>query len=162
MVITMLLEGFPSSGSSITDATINTYAMALHEFDLALIRKACGRFVRGEVDRLNHNRAPSAPELAIEVRRLAVETEAAERWADTVFIPADGPEWKALVEARAGRQMPRTDRNGVEGWYVSRNALKALQPQIKAHSDEMARIVSRGPLLLSDMAGSLKRIEEAA
>lgn len=72
MVLTML-EGFPSSNFSVTDATMDAYALALHGIELQHIRTACGRFIRGQADRKDHGRAPSAAELTQEAMRIQFE-----------------------------------------------------------------------------------------
>jgi hypothetical protein len=74
MVLTML-EGFPSSNFSVTDATMDAYALALHGIELQHIRTACGRFIRGQVDRKDHGRAPSAAELTQEAMRLQFDEQ---------------------------------------------------------------------------------------
>lgn len=66
----MLAEGFPSSAFSVTDATIDAYAVALNGIGLEYVRAACGRFIRGEVERFEHSKVPSAAELTREASRL--------------------------------------------------------------------------------------------
>lgn len=67
------MEGFPASASSITDATVTAYAIALNGIEIEHVQMACGRFIRGQIERFDHNRAPSAAELTREAERLQDE-----------------------------------------------------------------------------------------
>lgn len=91
MLVTMMLEGFPASSARITDATIEAYAIALHGIEIESVKLACGRMIRGDVERFNANAAPSAAELTQEARRIASERAHA-RWLDQQKLLPAPPE----------------------------------------------------------------------
>lgn len=153
MMLVMLFEGFPSSASQITDHTVDAYKLALHGVSFDAIRTACGRFLRGEVER-NSTFIPSAAELTAEAKRIDAEIEAKRRWADTTFVEQGSPLWHAIVEQRGGRQMPSVDRGGVEGWYVQSAVLEAAKPLL-AKYEKVMRVLDAIP------TPQLKRIEAA-
>lgn len=94
-LVVMLLEGFPSSANTTTDAVVNAYATALTGIELQYIKLACGRFIRGHVERQNHSFAPSAAEMSREAQRLQADAQRAAQKGDglTVYrIGAEPPE----------------------------------------------------------------------
>lgn len=67
-MIVQLLEGYLSSASSVTEATIASYVAATEEYELEALRQACQRFNKGDVPGHNNAFPPSAPELAEQAR----------------------------------------------------------------------------------------------
>jgi hypothetical protein len=66
--IAALLIGFPATGGvGSIDDKIRVYLTAVAGYPVWAINEACGKFVRGEIDRPNHSFAPSPPELSIAV-----------------------------------------------------------------------------------------------
>ena len=62
--IGLMLAGFPSSQSSITEATADAYMAAVSHCPIAGIEAACAEFLKGQVGNHDNNFPPPAPKLA--------------------------------------------------------------------------------------------------
>jgi len=71
-----MLDCFPQSVADVRTA-LTAYRAIVDEFDEVHVAQAVRRFLGGQVERGNHAFAPSCPEFAIEVRKIA-EREALE------------------------------------------------------------------------------------
>lgn len=151
--IGMMLQGFPSSQSSITADSAKVYLFAVEDFRLEALKRACRAIVRGEVEGLKADFAPSAPRLAQIVKdfddRLTVELYEASH----TFVLEGSDTWQKLVKLR-GRDLPSTERTMpdgriAKGWSVpteeaakadlltlpppvSREEMRAMQGRLRA------------------------------
>lgn len=89
----MMLAGFPSSQSAITEDTGRAYLRAVAGCSLAAVEASCAAFLRGQVTGHNNDFPPTAPRLAALADALG---EAAESL-------ANGPR---LISYRMGEQPP--------------------------------------------------------
>lgn len=88
-----MLAGYPSSQSSITDATVDAYLAAVAHCSIEGVEAACGAFLQGRVETHDDAFPPTAPRLAALAFALG---EAARRL-------AEGPR---LVSYRIGAPPP--------------------------------------------------------
>lgn len=89
----MMLAGFPSSQSSITEATADAYMRAVSHCTIAGVEAACIAFLKGQVSKQDNDFPPPAPKLAALAHALG---EAARSL-------AEGPRY---ISYRMGEQPP--------------------------------------------------------
>lgn len=113
--IGLMLAGFPSSQSAITEATADAYLMAVSRCDIAGIEAACGAFLQGQVSGHDRVYPPTAPQLASMAQALG---DAAQRL-------AEGPR---LVTYRIGGEPPKgyVPLGGKEDRWAGRSKPKQI------------------------------------
>jgi hypothetical protein len=131
----MMLKGFPSAQSNITDESARVYLFAVEDFSLDAIKRACRLFVRGEVKGRNNAFAPSAPELADACKTAEGQLKVEHYEAERVFVEVGSPLWKQLQIHRGDHSPPTFQREGKEGWFFTREdcakaEVLALPPNI--------------------------------
>lgn len=116
-----MFSSFPAPDSGDAQSAVLAYRMAIDGIGTEFVASAVRRFIRGEVKRDRHAFLPTAPELAIEARRLQNE----ERAARYVPLPKPkepevSPEMRTKVQAMMdglaakmkrgeGREWPESD-----------------------------------------------------
>jgi len=85
--------------------------------------------MRGEVTDRNNAFAPSVAEFIHEVERRQEALDVETFWEKTAFVELDSPQWKAVCRARGG-SMPCIERNGKSGWYVPKDELARVTPEM--------------------------------
>jgi hypothetical protein len=105
-------------------------------------------FRRGLVPGRNNAFPPSVPEFVSEVRRRQEELDMSAFWDATVFVEADSAKWRAICDLR-GRSMPRVERKGRVGWYVPRDEVEAVSPQLI--ENHQAMLDKREPVMLTPL-----------
>lgn len=143
----MMLRGFPSSQSSMTEATVNAYVTAVQDCSLAAVQRACQSFIRGSVPGHNNDFAPAAPKLA-QVAREAESKIGLEHFEEQHrFIEEGSDEWRQLLVLRGKHSLPTFERNGRRGWYFSHQEV-----------EEAAEIALPPPLTEQELGENRKRI----
>jgi len=128
--LTALFKTFQSSRTIEREAIV-FYVEDTAEYSVPAIEEAIRRFRRGEVEDRNPDFAPSVAAFVTEVREAQERIDVAAFWDKTDFIEFDSAEWRALCRQR-GRSMPVIERRGKQGWYVPKDEVAALPPQIVA------------------------------
>lgn len=97
-----LLASFPAADSSDPESTARAYLLAIEDISAQFVASAVRRFIRGEVSRDKHTFLPSAPELAIEARRLEKQADVEARLAARAALPKplDEPSKPKTAEER--------------------------------------------------------------
>lgn len=146
-MIGMMLKAFPSSQSSITADSAKVYLFAVEDFSLEAVKRACRKYVRGEVKGHNNAFAPSAPEMSALCRSINDAIVVEQFQAANVFIAEGSEEWAKLMIHRGQASMPTFEKDGRKGWYfkseeVADAALVALPaPVSPARIEQLKEIV---------------------
>lgn len=146
-MIGTMLKAFPSSQSNITADSAKVYLFAVEDFSLEAVKRACRKYVRGEVEGHNNAFAPSAPEMAALCREINGAIVVEQFQAANVFVEEGSEEWAKLMVHRGQASMPTFDKDGRKGWYfkseeVEASATIAIPPPVsQKRLEEMREIV---------------------
>lgn len=130
------------SSRSIEKSAVVYFVEDVTEFSLRAVDETIVRFRRGEVPDRNNDFAPSVAAFVAEVRRRQGEIDNEAFWEKTAFIEAESLEWRLLCKRR-GRSMPQVERGAKIGWYVPKDEVAELTPQMI--EDERALLEHRDP-----------------
>jgi len=143
----MMLAAFPSSQSNIGANSAQVYVWSVDELSLEAVKRACRKFVRGEVLGRNNGFAPSAPELAEVAKHCEKEIETERKRADRLFVEEGSELWQKLMLHRSRSSLLMFKSDGRRGWTFSHDEIL-----------EADKLVLPPPLSEQQMAANRTRI----